>query len=678
MSFSRHAASGLLAAVALGLTLAAIMFVGHRVTEVDAAVPPRLLSNQALEGSLAGIIRTNGHRLERDGEPFEARGMNYYPKDHAWDRFWADYAEATSQIDTELDLARALGVNTVRIFVSYDLFDGSDQTHLDHLKDLLERLQARDMVAIVTLFDLYSSPPYTDYLASKRHIDAVISALEPTNDAIMAWDIKNEPDRDYAEYGEDTVKDWLGEMISYTRSLDPNHLVTIGFYGAVTGTLCYDPTITDELVYSPTIAAEFASSVDFVSMHYFLPERCFESDLQTLQALSGDKPVVLEEFGLHTLNTGADRHTEIEQAAYYNALLSLSEANGAAGYLFWTLSDFSYILSNSQESHHCQGILRNSLADVCEVTTTLDYTEKPAAGTVRHHYQDGVAYLDLFDGWVVQDTDEAPPGWSDNWSEGGALLRGYNPSQLLWSHDLGRIAFSKFVTNGTSITGLAVSPVLTDVNVDQYPLLAGQVFSYQVRSELHGSDCTLHVGVKDGWQVTRLLTVTPSASLPLTFSLDLRLPPLNWSGTRSFQIALELVPEGTSDGYSAAYELDWIAQMQMLRVAKQASPSPVQPGSQLTYTIRLTNIGNVDLHANITDTLPHHITPSGVLIWTPTITALGTVWTKQVVVTVDADYEGPLTNMVLVTTDEGANGTASATVCANVCRCYLPVVLKDY
>ena len=121
------------------------------------------------------------------------------------------------------------------------------------------------------------------------------------------------------------------------------------------------------------------------------------------------------------------------------------------------------------------------------------------------------------------------------------------------------MAFSKFVTNGTSITGLAVSPVLADVNVDRYPLLSGQVFSYSVRNAAFGSNGTLYVGVKDGAQTIRLLTITPGASLPYTFNLDLRQPPASWSGTRSLQIILELVPEGGGDGYSAAYEFDWVA-----------------------------------------------------------------------------------------------------------------------
>lgn len=546
-------------ALVLGLGLAVAVLLGARLAKVESSVVALIPSNLAPAGSPTGVITAAGRHLERYSVSFEVRGMNYYPKDYAWERFWIGYTAAITQIDAELDLARALGVNTVRLFVKYDLFDGSQPAYLDHLRDFVGRLQARNMVAIVTLFDLYDRLPYTDALRSQRHISAVVNTLGSTNPAILAWDIKNEPDRDYAKYGESTVKNWLREMITYTRQVDPNHLITIGFYGAVSGTLCYGPAVADTLVYSPAIAAEFAPLIDLMTVHYFLPERCFEQDLQSLQDQIGAKPVVLEEFGLHTCQACTDSHTESQQAAYYNTLLSLSEAHGAAGYLFWTLNDFSHILSGSMETHHCQGILRNSLVTTCQVATTLDYSEKPAADTIRRHYQAGVAYLDLFDGWVDPNTDEPPSGWSDNWGEGGGLLRGYNPSSstayLWWSRDPGKVTFSK---SGISTTGQAFSPVLMDVNVDHYPFLVGQVFSYSVRDTQYGSNCRLHVGVKDGAQITRLLTITPGALLPYTFTCDLRQPPVGWHGVRSFQIALELVPEGATNGYSAAYELDWI------------------------------------------------------------------------------------------------------------------------
>lgn len=113
-----------------------------------------------------------------------------------------------------------------------------------------------------------------------------------------------------------------------------------------------------------------------------------------------------------------------------------------------------------------------------------------------------------------------------------------------------------------------------------------------------------------------------------------------------------------------------------LTVAKQASPNPVSAGAQLTYTLCVTNTCEAALTATVTDILPSHVTPTGVLTWTLTITAPDGVWTHTVTVTVEEDYTGMLTNVVQVTTDEGATSTAKATVCTNFCI-YLPVVLKN-
>jgi hypothetical protein len=100
--------------------------------------------------------------------------------------------------------------------------------------------------------------------------------------------------------------------------------------------------------------------------------------------------------------------------------------------------------------------------------------------------------------------------------------------------------------------------VLTRVNVDLYPILAGQVYSYSVRDPLNGSDAVLHIGVQQGTYITRLLTIQPGAQVPADFKVDLRRPPLNWGGSHNFRIVFELVPQGPQNGYSAAYEFDWI------------------------------------------------------------------------------------------------------------------------
>ncbi len=100
----------------------------------------------------------------------------------------------------------------------------------------------------------------------------------------------------------------------------------------------------------------------------------------------------------------------------------------------------------------------------------------------------------------------------------------------------------------------------------------------------------------------------------------------------------------------------------VLSVTQQASPNPVQAGAQLTYTIRVTNTGSVTLTATITDVLPDHVAPGGLRTWTPTIVACGGVWTETVVVTVEMGYAGPLSNVVQVTTGEGATGADTSTV----------------
>jgi len=114
-----------------------------------------------------------------------------------------------------------------------------------------------------------------------------------------------------------------------------------------------------------------------------------------------------------------------------------------------------------------------------------------------------------------------------------------------------------------------------------------------------------------------------------------------------------------------------------LVLMKQAKPDPVQAGEQLTYTIRVTNTGNVTLTATITDILPNQVTPTGVITWTPTITAPGGIWTQQVVVTVEKGYCRPLINLVEITTAEGATGVYTETSAILEYCIYLPVFLKD-
>jgi uncharacterized repeat protein (TIGR01451 family) len=128
-----------------------------------------------------------------------------------------------------------------------------------------------------------------------------------------------------------------------------------------------------------------------------------------------------------------------------------------------------------------------------------------------------------------------------------------------------------------------------------------------------------------------------------------------------------------------------------LAVTKRAAPDPVKPGARLTYTIRVTNTGDLDLRATVTDTLPLSVTlgettggtlllPGGAvgITWTMVLSAPGGAWAETVAVTVAEGYVGPLANLVVVTTEEGAKGayTETSTV-ASAPLIYLPLVVRD-
>ncbi|MBN1874399.1 MAG: right-handed parallel beta-helix repeat-containing protein [Anaerolineae bacterium] len=129
-----------------------------------------------------------------------------------------------------------------------------------------------------------------------------------------------------------------------------------------------------------------------------------------------------------------------------------------------------------------------------------------------------------------------------------------------------------------------------------------------------------------------------------------------------------------------------------LVATKHATPNPVMAGDALTYTLTVTNTGDVDLHAILSDTLSPYITsgttsggtailPGKTLTWTPTLTATGGIWQETYVVTVAADYTGILTNTLEIDTAEGITGTLITTVTvipreSEKAILYLPLVLR--
>jgi len=98
-----------------------------------------------------------------------------------------------------------------------------------------------------------------------------------------------------------------------------------------------------------------------------------------------------------------------------------------------------------------------------------------------------------------------------------------------------------------------------------------------------------------------------------------------------------------------------------LSVTKEAEPGVVQPGERLTYTIRVTNTGQLTLTAAITDYLPTEVTTSDTTSWSSVSIDPGNTWSGVIVVTVNYNVSGEIVNVVRVTSDEGATGVYTET-----------------
>lgn len=272
-----------------------------------------------------GFVRVQGNELRLNGQPYQVAGINYYPQASPWTQFWPEYDPGETKVD--LDLIRQLGLNSVRIFISYVDFGGDkvDLVNVAKLRHFLDQAQAHELKVIVTLFDHHTDHAVAQWAADDRHLAGFIPQFAD-HPAILAWDIKNEANRDYGLNTPELTDAWLRHIANTVRRHDPNHLLTAGWS-------------------TPEAAATLTDVLDFISFHYFEESADYSARLEKLIAAAPDKPVVLQEFVMSNWNPywWPHGHTEAEQALYYADLLSQHRNYDTAGYMVWTLHDFDSV-----------------------------------------------------------------------------------------------------------------------------------------------------------------------------------------------------------------------------------------------------------------------------------------------------------------------------------------------
>ncbi|MEL7005860.1 MAG: cellulase family glycosylhydrolase, partial [Bacteroidota bacterium] len=268
-------------------------------------------------------VTTRDAKFYYSEEEFRSKGINYYPADYPWDLFWPNFHKIPLKDDFEL-ISNA-GFNTVRIFVPYHQFGGSnvDDNELKKLTGLLDLAQSNNLKVIVTLFDFFLDYSVDRWTLSERHLEKVVSSFKD-HPAIMAWDIKNEPDLDFEQHGKNEVKEWLKFITLCIRKYDSNHLVTIGWS-------------------NPKYLDDISDYVDYYSFHYYNDPK----ELNNYLEMDFDKPIVLEETGQHSYNAWwyPFHKSAQDQEDYTSEILEVIDHYDLS-YSFWTLYDFQNIPDN--------------------------------------------------------------------------------------------------------------------------------------------------------------------------------------------------------------------------------------------------------------------------------------------------------------------------------------------
>ncbi len=264
-----------------------------------------------------------GKKILVDNQPYPIKGINYYPQKSPWNMFGEGFDE--SIIKEDFDIVKKAGLNTIRIFIQYEDFGKEvvKKSKIEKLQTVMNLAEDAKLKVIVTLFDFYGDYAIQDWTFTHRHAEQIVSAIK-NHDALLAWDIKNEPNLDFESRGKENVMAWLKEMIAQVKSYDPDHLVTIGWSDIESATLLQE-------------------KVDMVSFHYYQDINDFSEAFIVLNT-QVNKPLFLQEFGLSS-NRGfwaPFGASEKKQAKYHKQFQEIFK-NQNINYLSWTLYDFEEV-----------------------------------------------------------------------------------------------------------------------------------------------------------------------------------------------------------------------------------------------------------------------------------------------------------------------------------------------
>eukprot|EP00884_Botryococcus_braunii_P017735 jgi/Botrbrau1/4645/Bobra.33_2s0016.1 len=194
--------------------------------------------------------------------------------------------------------------------------------------------------------------------AYKNHIARVVNRVNSINGkryrddpTILSWNLINEP-RCTSPECEKLIQAWVEEVAPFLKSMDPNHLVTIGSDGFYASSSCqavkYNPYMWAGFQGGDFLPQHAVDAIDYAAIHLWPDnwrryDRDFGAawvDAHDRHAALLNKPVVLEEFGKAVGGLAASDQTEEDRERWFNQtydqLRSSIHGDGhLKGIMFW-------------------------------------------------------------------------------------------------------------------------------------------------------------------------------------------------------------------------------------------------------------------------------------------------------------------------------------------------------
>lgn len=316
-----------------------IDLVTEPVVEGEAA-PLRVLNSVSEVRNLRFVKRRNGWTLRTvetlsatDIPPKELTpapdgkfvGINYYPASASWRDFWTEFP--TKTIETDLATIRALGANSIRIFLTHSEFSQAKaQTRArTRLVEMMDMARVADLKVIVTVFDLRPDYRVENWANDAAFLKQLLPLIE-AHPALLALDLKNQIDLDIPSNGAGLITGWIRVMQDAVSQDYPHIPVTVGFSKA-------------------SAALAYGQDLDIISYHDYDAIDGFASRAAQMRAQYPNRPVWITEIG-STAWSPLGRTVRQERAQTARLKTQLNEAHDLDGVFLWTLTDFDAVGSD--------------------------------------------------------------------------------------------------------------------------------------------------------------------------------------------------------------------------------------------------------------------------------------------------------------------------------------------